>query len=69
MFVARPGSVVWDLQAEWSRVTGQTNVFFYPAWHCAQMRALRSSMGRRFPISRHGQELALLALTRVKPSA
>lgn len=65
----RPGTVLEQLAGEFHRVTGLTNLFHLTPWLCEQMRALKASMGSRFPVTREGQERALLAVIKAKPGA
>lgn len=62
---ARHGTILADLQAEFTRLTG-LGLFHFPRWYAEQMRALRSSMDWRYPITRAEQERALLEVVRAK---
>lgn len=63
---ARHGTILADLEAEFTRITG-LGLFHFPAWYAEQMRALRGSMDWRYPVTRAEQERALLDVVRAKP--
>lgn len=56
---ARHGTLLSEIQVEFVRLTG-LGLFHFPSWYSDQLRALRASMGRRFPSCRAAQEEALL---------
>lgn len=62
---ARHGTILADLQVEFTRNTG-LGLFHFPAWYAEQMRALRASMDWRYPICKEDQERALLDVVRAK---
>lgn len=62
---ARPGTILADIEVEFRRITG-LGPFYFPGWYCEQLRALRASMGERFPPARQDQERALLEVSRRK---
>lgn len=63
---ARYGTLLSEIQVEFVRLTG-LGLFNFPTWYSAQLRALKGSMGQRFPSSRHEHEQILLDTLRATP--
>lgn len=64
----REGTLLAEIEAQWRQQAGDPNRFHFHPWVCAQMRALKASMGGRYPSARHEQEAALLAYLRGRRS-
>mgnify|MGYP006935474317 CR=1 FL=1 len=64
---ARHGTLLAEIQAEFDRITG-LGLFHFPHWYSEQVRALKASMGHRFPSSRPKHEQALLEILRATPT-
>lgn len=62
---ALPETILADVEVEFRRITG-LGPFYFPAWYCERLRALRASMGERFPPARQDQERALIEVLRRK---
>lgn len=63
---ARHGTTLQQLEAQFVRLTG-LGLFHFPRWYADQVRALKASMGNRFPSSRAKHELVLLDVLRSTP--
>ena len=63
---ARHETTLAQIQAEFHRLT-DLGLFHFPAWYAEQVRALRASTGRRYPVMKQVQERLLLQVLRATP--
>lgn len=64
---ARRDTQLAEIQAQFERLTGLP-LFHFPRWYAEQVRALKASMGLRFPSSRPAHERVLLDILRRTPA-
>lgn len=66
---ARPGTLLTEIEAEFTRITG-LGLFHFPPWYARQMRALHASIESGYgswPTTKAEQERELLEVLKATP--